>query len=367
MRIVRVIAGLTSLALAASGLAWSVPPLMEASRFAAAASGLDPLTSLAVVKATAAGTLEPDLRAAVAADDLDLATSLLDLADARDQPIPADLRAAVTEMGGTVATSLRAARAFGSGVWSGQADTVAGFAGVASADLLLVGDVRDLASEAWTYAEGGEPDLVLAGISLVGLGLSSATIASWGTTLPARGSVSLLKMILKAPRAVLRSGARQLDDAAGKRGLRTVLAPIVADAVDPGALRRAAGAFEITAPRKAADLAAEVVDWRRVGALSAVATDFEKIRSAAGFRTAVMVGAEVRATADIARATVRTGKLGGKSLAVAWRAGDILVSGVFKLAGLVWDVLAGLAAAVFGTLHAVVSGLRGLRRLQTAG
>ena len=235
MRIVRVIAGVTSLAVAASGLAWSVPPLLSASRFAAASAGLDPLTSLAVVKATAAGTLEPDLRAAVEADDLELATSLLDLADARGQPVPAELRAAVAEMGGTLATSLRTARAFGQGAWSGQADSVAGFAGVASADLLLVGDVRDLAMEAWTYAEGGEPDLVLAGVSLVGLGLSSATIASFGTSLPARGSMSLLKMILKAPRAVLRSGVRHVDDAAGNRGLRKVLAPIVADAVDPGA------------------------------------------------------------------------------------------------------------------------------------
>ncbi|BBE71553.1 hypothetical protein [Oharaeibacter diazotrophicus] len=372
MRFLGLIAGVTSLAVGTASLVHALPTVTAAARFASAAAGLDPLTTLAVVRASAAGSVIADLRAAVAADDRELADSLLALADARDIAVPADLRAAVADLAAPTATVLRGLRDFGGGALTGSAESLAGFAGVATADLLVIGDVRDLGREAAVWAGGGEPDLLVAGLSAVGIALTAgtvatavSTVASAGATAPmaggaatARGGLSVVKAVLKAP---VKAGE------AGGRGLRRILVPLVDDAVDPSALARAASAFDIADPGAAVRVAREAVDLRKAGRIGAVAADFAAVRAASGLRTAVWLGGRVETPADLARGTARLTRLGDKGLAVTWRLGDLVVGGVLRLAGLVWDVLATAVGAVLGLAFGAARLGRSLGRIGRAG
>ncbi len=141
---------------------------------------------------------------------------------------------------------------------------------------------------------------------------------------------------------------------------------MVTEAVDPAVLKRAVRAFDVTDPAAAVRIAEGAVDWRRVNRLTAVATNFERVRVAAGVRTAVWLGRNVDTPADLARGTRRLESLGGKALAVTARLGDRVLKGAWRLVGFVWDVLAALAATLLGGLHALVSVFRGLFRLRRA-
>lgn len=366
----RVIAGGMSLAIGCASVLHGAPTVAAAVRFSAAAAGLDPLTSLAVVRASAAGDVLGDLHAAVEADDLELARSLLDLADARGLAVPDDLRAAVEAMGGAWRSAMRDAAAFGAGAWTGGADSVAGFAGVAVADLMVVGDLRDLAGETAAWWSGDDPDWIVVGLSLAGVAVTAgtvasgvATVASGGAAAPAaeaaaglRGGLSVVKAVLKAPRRVLGAGREA-------RGLRRLVAPMVEEAVDPAALKRAAAALGTADPAAARRLAADAVDWRKAGRLAGVAHDFEAVRGAAGLRTAVWLGTRVETPAELARGTARLSRLGGKALAVTARLGERVLAGAWRLLGFLWDIVAAVLGAAFAVLHAVAETIGGLRRV----
>lgn len=375
MRIRKLVAGLTSLSVGISAIAYGGPTVLAAGRFAAATAGLDPVTALAVVRASSPEDLRADLAAAVAADDADLAESLLALAAAREIAIPVELSQAVADMNRPIAVAMRGAADFGSGVWTGSADGMMGLAGVAASDLLVIGDLRDLAGETTAWWRGEEPDWLIVGLATVGIGLTASTvasgvstIASGGATAPvtgaaaaARGGLSAMKMVLKTPAVVSKAGSELVT----ARGLRAMVKPMLDDAVDPSALRRAVASLDITDPGKSVRVAREAVDWRRVGRLTAVATDFERVRSA-GVRTALWLGRTIETPADLARGTARLEKLGAKALALTSRLGSRLVRGVWSLLGFVWDIVAAIAGAVIGVLHGLAGLLKGLWRIRRA-
>lgn len=376
MRVPKLLAGLTSLCVGMSGIAYGGPTVLAAGRFAAASAGLDPVTALAVVRATSPEDLRVEIAAAVAADDADLAESLVALAAARDVAISVELSEAVADMNRPIAVAMRGAADFGSGAWTGSADGMMGLAGVAASDVLVIGDLRDLAGETTAWWRGEEPDWLIVGLATVGIGLTASTLASGvstmasgGAMLPvtgaaasARGGLSAMKMVLKTPAVVSRAGTELV----AARGLRAMVKPLLDDAVDPSALRRALSSIDVTDPGRSVRAAREAVDWRRVGRLTAVATDFERVRAAAGVRTALWLGRTIETPADLARGTARIEKLGAKALAVTSRLGSRLVRGVWTLLGFVWDIVAAIAAAVIGVLHGLAGLLRGLWRIRRA-
>ncbi len=374
MRWSRTIAAVTSISVGLSSLAYSAPILLATSRFATEAAGLDPVTALRRGARDAAGRGAPRPRRRRDRGDVELADSLLSLADARGIAVSPGTRAAVADLHAPLATTLRSLGEFGSGAWTGSADSLTGLAGVATADLLVIGDLRDIAGETAVWWQGGEPDWLIVGLATVGIGLTAGTVISGATTVAsagataamtgaaatARGGLSLIKATLKLPRVLARGGAKAAP------GLRRIVAPLAAEAVDPATLKRAAAAFDVTDPSAAVRIARESVDWRRVGGLTAVATNLDRVRAAAGVRTALWLGRSVETPADLARGTRRLERLGGKALAVTARLGDRVLKSAFRLLGLVWDVVAALAGMLLGALHGLTSLVRGLFRLRRA-
>ncbi len=74
---------------------------------------------------------------------------------------------------------LRIARDFGFGALSGRGESIESLAGAVSADLLLVGDLRDLAIQGAKLAVDGEADPVIAGLSALGVATTLAPEVDW--------------------------------------------------------------------------------------------------------------------------------------------------------------------------------------------
>ncbi len=77
---------------------------------------------------------------------------------------------------------LRIARDFGFGALSGRGDSLESLAGAVSADLLLVGDLRDLAIQGAKLAVDGEADAVIAGLSALGVATTLAPEVDWAVS-----------------------------------------------------------------------------------------------------------------------------------------------------------------------------------------
>ena len=86
------------------------------------------------------------------------------------------------------------------GAVSGRPDSAAHLAGAVTADFLVVGDIRDLAIQGKAWADGGDPDWFLFGVSAAGLALTAATVASAGGAAPPKAGVSALKSAKRADR-----------------------------------------------------------------------------------------------------------------------------------------------------------------------
>lgn len=244
---------------------------------------------------------------AAAAQDEDLAASLLALADARGVALPAASRAKVAQ------AEAEAAARTGSDAWngflSGDASNEAALAGAVASDLTGVGDVRDLYTQAENYLTGEKVDPFLVGLSAVGLGVTAATIASAGTTLPARAGLSTVKAVKRAGKL--------------SRPLAKELGVIAADALDKRALKGLASSMET------------------------LGTDIYTIGSKAGYRTTLTTlatAASVKEVGVMAKLSTRFGKatrgvlvLGGGVLTFA----SVTASAAFwSISMLVWVMAA---------------------------
>lgn len=79
----------------------------------------------------------------------------------------------------------------------GEGDSVAHLAGSATADLLVVGDIRDLIIASDHYLSGEEVDYFTASLAAIGLATSAVAVASSGTTTALDITASVLKTAKK--------------------------------------------------------------------------------------------------------------------------------------------------------------------------
>lgn len=155
-----------------------------------------------------------EAEAALAENDPELAQSILHLAAARHVAMPADLApkvdAALEARGGTF-----------SEIWNGavygEADGTAGFAAALATDLMVIGDIRDLARQAWAYPDY---DPIVVALAAFGIGLTAASVASVGAATPVKLGASALKLARKTGRLgaslsadLLRLARRAVDGA----------------------------------------------------------------------------------------------------------------------------------------------------------
>src|SRR6266404_8998714 len=99
-----------------------------------------------------------EIDAALAVDDADLARSFLDLARATNVPVDPELAERVERANASAATTVRSFGSFARGVLTGEAQDASGLAGVALADLFVLGDIRDALREATRLAAGQDAD-----------------------------------------------------------------------------------------------------------------------------------------------------------------------------------------------------------------
>jgi hypothetical protein len=141
-----------------AGAALIVPQAGRALALRFAAEEPEKLADLRLAQAFDADVAAREIAAALATDDIELAESFLALAEQRGIGLPEDLRAKIAAARSMRQEVVRAVSRFGRGLVTGEADNIAGLAGAATGDLLVFGDLRDLAREGSRWARGAEAD-----------------------------------------------------------------------------------------------------------------------------------------------------------------------------------------------------------------
>jgi hypothetical protein len=315
--------------LVASGLA-ILPRGVEGARLL---SG--PRDEVAVAHYALAGKTAADYQAAaeqaLAAGDEDLAASVIALSVRNGMALPPALAAKVR------AAQEDAAARIGEDVWngflSGDAPNEAALAGAVAADLTGVGDIRDLYQEAVRYVNGEAVDGLTVGLATLGLGLTAATVASLGLTLPERAGLSTLK-------AVRRTG--KLSPALARQ-----VGATAASAMDGTALRAVSASLarlDIAAARQAAG---RVVKPAALRTLKEMGTDVATIGRNAGYRATVQTLGVANSTAEVSRVAKLSGRFGTATRAVlalggaAFTFASLAASAVFwSVSLIVWSIAA---------------------------
>lgn len=262
---------------------------------------------------------------ALAAKDEDLAASIVALADQNGVSLPQDLKARIS------AAEDEATARMGEDAWNGflhgEAQNEAALAGAVAADLTGVGDIRDLYQQAARYVSGEEIDGMTIGLATVGLGLTAATVASLGLTLPQRAGLSTLKAVKRAGRlspALAREvgvAATAAMDGAALTAVSTSLARL-----DLAAARQAAG---------------RIMKPAAVRTLKGLGTDVATIGKNSGYRATV----QTLGTANSAKEVSTIARLSGR-FGMATRA-------VVALGGAAFAISSLTASAAFWSLSLI--------------
>jgi hypothetical protein len=220
---------------------------------------------------------------------------------------------------------VRIAGEVGMGALSGRAESLEGLLGAVTADLFVVGDVRDLLIQGTKLAVDGEADPVLVVLSAVGLFTTLAPEVDWAPSL------------LKAARRV-GAMSRGLGESIVRLGKSGAKGPIVALAGDAAELAKRAGPGGALRVLRHADDVSDVS--RLAGFVKA------ERRGAFALHVAGREGAElVRAGPEGAAALLKATAKGERG--VAWlRAGGKAVLRPHPIIGLVKGVWKGNAAAL---------------------
>jgi len=126
-------------------------------------------------------------------DDVDDADMYVEIANFMNYELPPETIAKLDDAHALSATVVRSTYQFGEGFATGKGETTAGIAGAVTSDLTVVGDVRDIAAEGTKMLSGEEYSELILGLSVVGLGVTAATVATGGGGVVAKAGISLLK------------------------------------------------------------------------------------------------------------------------------------------------------------------------------
>jgi hypothetical protein len=218
------------------------------------------LADLRLAEAFDADAAAREIATALAGDDIELAESFVALAEARGVGLPADLLERVAAERSAKRGFVRNAMRFGRGFVTGEPDGYAGIAGAATGDLLVYGDVRDLAREGSRWVRGENADPLMVGLATVGLAVTAGTYLSDGAAAPVRMGLSLFKTARRAGKIGVNLAADMVRVVRSGRGARAATA-----LADLGTIEAKAGArTALDGLRHADDLA----DLTRVSRLA---------------------------------------------------------------------------------------------------
>ena len=165
-------------------------------------------------------------------DDIEDADMYLEVSKFLDYQTPESTIAKLNDSHGLSATVVRNTYQFGEGFVTGQGDTNAGLAGAVTSDLTVIGDLRDIATEGTKLLAGQEYSELILGLSVVGVGVTAATIATGGGGIIAKAGISLVK-------AAKRTGRMTSEFA-------TLLTRLSNEAVDMPLLRQTLRSVKLT-------------------------------------------------------------------------------------------------------------------------
>ena len=308
-------------------LVWAAAGIVIAPRAFEAQSLLDRqddpigLADHAVARLLDARTAAREIDAALAADDAHLARSFLDLARETNVPVDPELAERVEGANASAATTVRSLGSFARGVATGEAEDGSGLAGVAVADLFVLGDIRDALREATRLASGQDADQLVLGLACVGLAVTAGTYATAGAAVPARVGIT----VLKAARKTGRLGAAMTVWL--NRSLREV--------VDWTIMKRAVSRATLAEPAAALRGAREAVRVENAGKLAWLVGDVGRVQASAGTRAALEGLKLAESPRDVSKIARLAAAKGGKTraiLKIAGRAAIVLTAGAFNLA-----------------------------------
>src|SRR5438477_2567060 len=205
-----------------------------------------------------------NIEAALAANDADLANSFVELAREKNIPLSDELSKRVNDAVTDENSTSGFAKRFATGLVTGNADDFASMSGMATGELFVFGDIRDVVRESKHLAMGEDTDHLILGLATAGLAVTAATYVSVGGAVPLRAGLTMVKDARKVGR--LGGG---IAEWAGRSAREVVDAPVLQRAVANGSvLRPGATVSAITAAfraEKAGGLVRLAKDIGRVG------------------------------------------------------------------------------------------------------
>jgi hypothetical protein len=279
-----------------------------------------------------------NIEAALAANDADLANSFVDLARERNISLREELSRRVADAVAEENSSSHFAKRFATGLVTGNADDVASLSGTVAGDLLVFGDIRDVAREGKHLAMGEDTDRLVLGLAIAGLAVTAATYVSVGGVAPVRAGLTLVKDARKVGR--LGEGLTQW---AGRSARGMVDAPMLQNAVASGSVMR---------PGQTMSAIRAAFHAEKAGALVRLAKDVGRVAEKAGTRGALDTLRIAEGPKDVARAARLAESKGGQTraiLKVLGRGALLLAAGAFNLTLWVFGAL----LALFGLLSSI--------------
>jgi len=249
-----------------------------------------------------------EIEAALKAGDAELAASFVALASDRTIDLPKELVTRVEAANSSSEATKRGIYNFAHGFVTGEPQDMSGFAGAATGDLFVFGDIRDIVREGSRWLRGLDNDPLIMGLAAAGLAVTGVTYLSWGTAAPARVGSTLVKVARRT----------------GKLSVKL--------------------ADDVTVLLKA----------RRTGRVTTALTDVAQIQRRAGTRVALESMRHADNVGDLAKASLLAEKKGKSTLAIfktLGRGALALGAGALAIAG--WTI--GAASSILFFVIAVVS------------
>lgn len=246
--------------------------------------------------------LDTRIAAALEEDDYETALVYQDISEFAGIGLSEDTMDALRRAGGITASIGRTGTQLASGFFTGESESLAGLTGAVASDLTVVGDVRDISREGPAMIAGEPYNELILGLSVVGVGVTGATVATGGGGLPGRVGVSLLKVAAK-------TGSLTAE-------FSRVLGRLVSDAVNFPALRQTLETVRLSdtaATREAVTAYARSV---RTSELAPVIARMNDIRGSAGAAESVRLMRYVRSTDDLDDIAAMSTTLGRKTRGV---------------------------------------------------
>lgn len=312
----------------------------------------DPFIRAELAQTTSGADLSRRIDTALDAGDFDDAMMYSEIATYMDMPIERGTAERLTREQGTLRTAARNTGSFFEGFVTGEGSNTAAFVGAVSSDLTVIGDVRDIGEEGGKMIIGEDYSKLILGLSVIGLGATTATVATGGAALPTKVGISLLKVAKKAGMLTAEFTAhvgKLLGDALHFDALRDVL--------------KTTDLANIPATREAVTRYTRSIS---AAPLQPLFSDLAVLEKNVGPADTVRLMRHVKSGDDVANLTKMSGKLGNKTRGVVELTGKTSLRAFKTVSNLIlwalgwgWAVVAAIGTGILGSIGSRLTRRRG--------